>query len=475
MEFRPAPLLLALTLASVLAATPMLALVVNGDLHLSGSVESAAACIFGTSWVLWLAGTGVSVSVAFWRGKLRGGALRILGTVLALLHPMVVFAISVSVLPSLAPAAFPPNAGGEQLTDTFGVSLGAGILQIAFGWFGGWIVWRLGFPSLATQLTADDIAASRGWHAIKRFRFAFAFLLLPLLLASAVVASFLLPGSEEPGFVVVAVAAFPIAALIALVFFGALRAFQAVVTRGNCCFLGAIVGLALPATTDPFFSETISDSVAERFALLFCIGSVLLPLGLLGGWLVWRIGIAPEPQPVPAGAGTAARASSRYRHWQDLHVGRLSFGLSLAPLVMTALLVLIWIVDASMTTEETIHATIGILIIGIAWCLIGGWAYLLAVTRRRRKISRIECLLFGLVLAELVPLLLISLVFAIEGWASVIDMFGSPEADAFYIAAIILAVEIIFAPMGLLNGWLFWRFGVRPAPLPEPDVSAVFD
>jgi hypothetical protein len=43
------------------------------------------------------------------------------------------------------------------------------------------------------------------------------------------------------------------------------------------------------------------------------------------------------------------------------------------------------------------------------------------------------------------------------------------------IIVVLAAAAILFAPVGLLNGWLFWRIGVRPAAMPEPDVGAVFD
>ena len=131
--------------------------------------------------------------------------------------------------------------------------------------------------------------------------------------------------------------------------------------------------------------------------------------------------------------------------------------------------------DSTMTTETLFESTLGLLILGVPWSLIGGWIYFLAIVRPRRKIARRECLLLGVVLGELMPFPMVSLIFAVDDRKGLTEVFGDPALGAPYFIGIFSGSEILLSLTGLLGGWLFWRFGVRPAPVPQPDVSAVFD
>jgi magnesium-transporting ATPase (P-type) len=255
-------------------------------------------------------------------------------------------------------------------------------------------------------------------------------------------------------------------------------------TRRQCFVWGVltsifveVICLGLPIALTPEAEQSTTGLMPVLLAA--GVGGLLfLPAGLLSGWIYWRLGIRPESQPRANTRPDPVDRMSltpRHRRWRDLRVGRILLGLAIAPVIVTVLLTLAWIFDGEMAGEEIIGATIVVLILTTVYWQMGGWGYLLAVTRPRRRIMRLECLLISLVLTDLLLPLLLMFVFAIEGKQGLINMFGGRELSALLIIVVLAAAAILFAPVGLLNGWLFWRIGVRPAAMPEPDVGAVFD
>ncbi|MDQ7248278.1 hypothetical protein [Dongia sedimenti] len=168
-----------------------------------------------------------------------------------------------------------------------------------------------------------------------------------------------------------------------------------------------------------------------------------------------------------------ATLTPRHRRWRDLSGWRLSFGLCLGPIASALLFALIQIFNMGATADDILAGTFGLLAFGMLWALVGGWIYLLAVVRTRRKIARMECLLLGIVLTNLIAPALFAITFAIEGWGGITEIID--DSDVSYFFALLLFSELLFSLPGLLSGWLFWRFGVRPAPVPQPDLTAVFD
>jgi hypothetical protein len=216
------------------------------------------------------------------------------------------------------------------------------------------------------------------------------------------------------------------------------------------------------------FLEELERRPSHAITALLSAEAVCALAGLLSGWLFWRFGVRPARQPAEA-----PPPIQRHRRWEDLHGGRLTSGLGLGSLVVPLLLSLFWILDDSMASDELAFAIIGIHVMGLAWGLVAGWIYLLAVPRRRRRITRMECLMLGVVLIDLIPLITLLLVGVIGGQAGLADLFSSLTAGEI---AIVIGAALTFSTLsGLLNGWLFWRFGVRPAPTPVPDVTGVFD
>jgi hypothetical protein len=328
----------------------------------------------------------------------------------------------------------------------------------------------------------------RLWRDIRLQRVAGALLICAIPCTAALViaglALFDTESNGEMGFAEFSLV-YVIALLIALTCTGLHLGFARIrgfATRPQCLTLGLATGLlcalAFYASIYPYSS---SDAVRRLYLveltkpLAILIALLFIPAGLLSGWIYWRIGIRPRPRApdnIPRDIDKAGDTllTPRHRRWRDLHAGRLTLGLCLGPIAMTLLMALIWIADGSMTTGEMIRAGIAIMVFVFAWCLVGGWGYLLVVVRRRRRIGRLECLMLGVITAGLFPLALASLIFSMEGWEGV-----APGLDASFAAIVLTTIEALFAVAGLLSGWLFWRFGVRPAPLPHPDVSAVFD
>lgn len=167
------------------------------------------------------------------------------------------------------------------------------------------------------------------------------------------------------------------------------------------------------------------------------------------------------------------------RRWADLKLWRLGLGLVMAPLPVTVLLVmstaaienpepvrLLWY--ARVAFEST-----------IAWSLIVGFGYLLTVTLANKWISRAECLALGAAAALLYPAAVI--LFRHFAPRLMLDLLAfTPHTDPLsgevpdWADPLNYAKAALAVAFGLLGGWIFWGFGVRPAPRLRAD-PAVFE
>jgi hypothetical protein len=284
--------------------------------------------IFTTSWLLWLGGVTALTFTAFQRGKIRRIEFHVLGAVIAFLVPLGAVLASIYILPLILPGLSDPSKQ-KKVVPLIACLMG-GLINIPFGVFGGWIVWRLGFPSLArNELTAA--LASRYWRLVYRLRFALTLLLMPFLAASGtMVGMVLLTNSDELSellsrvTIVVVLWIFgtaeALAIILAAAFFSALSCFQERVTRGNCLLLGAVVALLLPGICYSVSlgigwvfgpaampaSELRDVGLANGVVTFLQMGAMMLLPGIVGGWLLWQVGVAPTPQfaPVEAAAST---------------------------------------------------------------------------------------------------------------------------------------------------------------------------
>jgi len=235
------------------------------------------------------------------------------------------------------------------------------------------------------------------------------------------------------------------------------------IARIECLLLGVVLTVLLPLAA---FLAVIADeqqSLGELFSstelLVIVVGGlILISLGLFSGWLFWRFGVRPSwEEEIDAVAGSPL---ARERKWRDLSAWRLSLGLIPGPVLLAILMALTY---ADRPPGKLAIIVSGVLFGAGAWSLIGGWIYLLLSIRRRGLLRRRDCLWLGVGLMELLLLVPISFRLAQDG---LIVLYEDVQSLFFMIAFALL--------FGLLSGWLFWRIGVRPANLPEPDIS-VFD
>jgi hypothetical protein len=310
-------LLLALTFAAIPPAFFLNAVTFAGG---EDKTRSAAvmATIAGASWFLLLAGTPLLIVAT---KRLSGihlhKACYLLGAGAVFLLPLV----SVTAIIYGAPMLIPTAKSGVAMP--VAACLGGGLLGQPYGWLAGWMVWRLGFPIAAAR---DTGRFSRSWSNLGKTRLMLSLCLLTLLPAAVFLAGlFYFP---TRGFVVgpsrtllvTFTALIGSTALILATIGGAAflytnsRGRQGRVSLASCLALGCGFILLLPfacnamvagfSALSPAVSDVVSDgfvgvSVFEDFTFFLAVGTILTPLGLPGGWLLWQIGIAPAPRSAP--------------------------------------------------------------------------------------------------------------------------------------------------------------------------------
>lgn len=163
-----------------------------------------------------------------------------------------------------------------------------------------------------------------------------------------------------------------------------------------------------------------------------------------------------------------------YRLWRDLSKWKLWLALVVAPLPPVVLGELLLTL---MFGAGGLGMMAGILAAAEIWSMLLGVIYLV-LARRRGFVRRIDCLLLGVFLAFSLPAAAMATDVAID------RVFGMPEADPGFIgdsyhgpsdSAFAFILGVLLVPFGMLGGWVFWRIGVRPAPMRTIDVATVFD
>ena len=170
-----------------------------------------------------------------------------------------------------------------------------------------------------------------------------------------------------------------------------------------------------------------------------------------------------------------ARVSPHQRAWTDLKVRRLGLGLVLAPLIPFAAMTLIGeAITQGLLLNDVGKIVLVLASVTLAWSLIAGATYLLTVVRWRRRTGRAECLLLGTGSAATLPTAVATGIAVMPEWLNRQLDIG-PVGPFVAMIPDCLVIGLFLSPFGLLGGWILWRIGVRPAPLPVPDVTAVFD
>lgn len=259
------------------------------------------------------------------------------------------------------------------------------------------------------------------------------------------------------------------------------------VRRANFLLLGACLAfLAPPATlfATVIVAPTLSPWLEGEFTRLYFVltlGTALLnaPFGCLGGWIVWALAFPHE-------ARTDVDDGRFTRDHGSLGTRRLLLSLCLMPLLPAAIL-------AGLLILYALDAYSDIWVREIWWQLIG-WAALPALVLAfgggigfvtgsswaGRRISRGGCLALGGGVAFLLPFALALTGTSLGAYVPAVMIV---DRELFQLSPVLKNVASLYifgallVPFGLPGGWLFWRFGVRPAPQPLPiaDPAAVFD
>jgi hypothetical protein len=319
LKIRPLGLAAALVPAAILPTLLLGAAVVIGG-GFGGKYVAAMGLLLATNGVMWLIGAGALAAITAWRTGVRLFEVALLGAGLAFISPLVSILVGWYIAPLMMTGMNP----SVEHDIPFGICMIGGVIELPFGWAGGWIVWRLGFPVKA-RVTSDDGRHTRTLDSLSFRRILLSLCLLPLLPAT-VIAGFMIlyaigayahPWVAKIWWHVVGLVVF--AALSLTIVGGMVFVFRAPrhrrrISRGGCLALGCAVSLLLPSTcavigtllSGPIPSVWVvgrdlfeAQSIFQSAAMLYIIGAVLVPLGLPGGWLFWRLGVAPAPQPLP--------------------------------------------------------------------------------------------------------------------------------------------------------------------------------
>jgi hypothetical protein len=303
-------LLLAVSAGAVPPAFFLSAISFTAGRNTTQSIGLVATILTG-SWLLMLAGVPLlGVVVNRWSGVHLQKAYYLLGAITVLLLPLV----SVTAVIYGAPMFIPTAKVGVAVPVT--ACLSAGLLAQPYGWLAGWAVWRLGFPNAAVR---DTGRFSRSWSNLGKARLVLSLCLLTLLPVAAYLAGLLyfsVRGGEvgpSSTLLMKLAALIESTALILATIGGAgflyasSRGRHGRVSLASCLTVGCGIVLLLPFAFNVVIAivSTLSPAVSSAAwggftgeDLSFClnVGTVLTPLGLPGGWLLWQIGIAPAPR-----------------------------------------------------------------------------------------------------------------------------------------------------------------------------------
>jgi hypothetical protein len=192
------------------------------------------------------------------------------------------------------------------------------------GLFTGWLVWRVMLPP---QVANWENLYARLWSNVSRRRVIPSLLLLApipaapvlyVLLATAEEMSSPWPQSKVVAWV--SGAALALAAGVGgIVLHTAARGSDRI-SRANCLFAGCAVAFLLPATVlltaalvpehsglvGVFAKALLTGDRLHDVAFVTFNGLGVMPFGIPGGWLLWRLAIAPGERPIPAHHRTQA-------------------------------------------------------------------------------------------------------------------------------------------------------------------------
>ena len=160
--------------------------------------------------------------------------------------------------------------------------------------------------------------------------------------------------------------------------------------------------------------------------------------------------------------------------WRALHMRRLAMALVVSPLtpivLVGAYLSYSWFSPEGLRHTDMTNGLLTLVVYGAAgevWALVIGSIAVFGICRYIGKISRMSCLLLGVLGTASFPSVAMLAIDALFASRSV------PLPTAQVVSAVLFIGSLGGIPLGLLGGWIFWRLGVRPPLL--HNVAPVFD
>jgi hypothetical protein len=305
-----------------IAASPLMVAITLMDGGGPFKVWTTVIVVVASVLVWVLLGTLFLISLPRVRASLRRRDCLGLGACLAMITPYVAVQTAM-ILGPLLPRSATAAQHIHQLQPVdigFVTYFSAGVADIPSGLLGGWVLWRL----LARHVDApSDFAPVQRDEVLNR-KVLVGLVVAPLLPATVVYAIFLFTGDKEiflftggkdgPGFAAF-ILGWCIGAAELLSLGGGLGLLllsvgRKPIRRGDCLLMGAGHVLFLPAVTYVVGGGlhvlgapiTIGPSgfrqIVGQIAGYLILGDFLLPVGLISGWLLWRIAFK-DTQPVP--------------------------------------------------------------------------------------------------------------------------------------------------------------------------------
>lgn len=301
MKFRPIHWFLALTLAAVLTALPTVGTVLLGNS--SSKAVTLTACLFGTSWAMWLVAATALGAISFRRGRASLIAFTVLGALLAYVFPLAAIAVVRGVLPAIMPDM--PRL--DRWTETVVAALKGGIYSIPFGLLGGWLFWRIAarFPTTALEPVAPQ--QYRRWQDVWKPRLVGAMMLAAAIPGIVVVVVGTLAGGSDTLAVLTLPGLGAMMLVLEIWFFAlGLPYFYLVgLRRGSirprdCLLLGTLLSCfffpVLAAAWGLMAGMHLDDSdPLSAFMPAVWLGITFIPIGLFCGWVLWRVGVRSAP------------------------------------------------------------------------------------------------------------------------------------------------------------------------------------
>jgi hypothetical protein len=160
--------------------------------------------------------------------------------------------------------------------------------------------------------------------------------------------------------------------------------------------------------------------------------------------------------------------------WQDLRFSRLLLGLAVAPIIPTILTIPMIAAILYHDDKEAPPAFIGVacaiayVLLAVIWSILAGLVALYTVSRSRGKLGRRGCMAMGSICS-----ILFLIVMTLCGGVAFESDFRGFLAEAFVQMTAVFALPA--ALLGMLGGWIFWRFSVRPVASSMTELAPVFD